>query len=220
MRLSVLGTVIASFVLLATAEARTPENVLEIYRENPKLLQDSIRHSNELRREWPGVDVILNRVGADHLHDLDPDKSYRLNLKTGEVTATDRNEIPKNQIQDLDIPFPFPDGYGFERAGIRLVEPDILGKAQTYVYCPLRFHTAEVSGYLASNISRDPVVGNKQGEIFDDNYIHTQAELNLRILAASGGAENVQNRSVMETAHYSVCEDEVKLNNHIVTWPD
>lgn len=51
MRLSVLGTVIASLVLLASAEARTPEEVLEIYRENPKLLQDSIRHSNELRRK-------------------------------------------------------------------------------------------------------------------------------------------------------------------------
>ena len=96
---------------------------------------------------------------------------------------------------------------------------NIVGLAKTVVTCPFGAQTASVNGFMASTVSRDPGAGIRNGTITKDDFLDTIAEVNFRILKATGGAKNPINRTAMETTHVGTCGDEIKVQNVVATWP-
>lgn len=63
---------------------------------------------------------------------------------------------------------------------IRASNTDIIGMARTVVTCPFGPQTANVSGFMASTVSRDPIgAGIRNGVIYSDDFLTTGAQVDF-----------------------------------------
>lgn len=213
-----IGIISGTLLLLSANALATEKPAAErFFKENPQLLRESIEFSDQMKREKPGLALLLGKLGLEHLHQLDPDRTYKLNLKSGKVTSEGPSDLDID-IVDTDMNASMM-GHGVMRSGIRAIDLSIVGKAQTFIYCPFFGQMAEVSGFMASTVSRDPVAGIKEGVVEVDNMALTEVTADFSILAVAGGADNPQNNTVIDTAHYSVCGDDVEVKNILNFWP-
>lgn len=186
------------------------------YGNDPQLLEQSKQYSRDTVRAYPEVGVILEQLGLQYLHQLDPDKVYNLDTRTGVVTTLDAEQSAQPaQVGAAGIDF----GFGTPTAMIRSAGSDIIGQGRTVVTCPFAGQLAEVRGFMASTVSRDPRGGIRNGQLVQDNFLTSVAEVDFRILMASGGARNRINRTVMETTHTGSCGDDLRIANLVSTWP-
>lgn len=191
------------------AQAKRMPNV---YAKDAALLKKSQTYSDDMRKRKPEVDAILRRLGLRYLHELDPTKVYGLNLKTGELTVSAQSEASPSGVGSIG-------GFGAPSALIRSSGSAIYGQGRTVVFCPLSGQLAEVEGFMASTLARDPVAGIRPGILVVDNFLKSEAEVNFSVVKATGGARNPSNRTVMETTHTGSCGDELKVANLVTTWP-
>jgi hypothetical protein len=160
----------------------------------------------------PKVKILLERLGLNYLHELDPTKTYTLNLSTSGVKISNAAENAAATIGGL---------LGFASTVAKISSPgsDIQGLGRTVITCPLAPQTASVSGFMASTVSRDPIAGIRNGFLTQDNFLTTAADVNFSVLKATGGAKNPINRTAMETTHTGTCGDESIFQNLVSTWP-
>lgn len=200
-----LGVLLAAGMVFSSAQASQPHTPA-VYKQHPELLEKSKEYSREIVKHYPEANLLLRKLGLSYMHQLDPQKIYRVNLKSGEVTVTDRST-------------PMAIGLFTEFGDIGPVGGDIAGIAQTKAWCPLSGQLAEVSGFLASVVSRDPAYGIRNGTLISDDFLETTAQVNFRVLMLPRGAKEPKNRSVMETTHEASCGDDVFFSERVATWP-
>lgn len=179
------------------------------------LLQESEKYSLQATKERPQLRTILDKLGLRYLHQLDPDKVYNLNTRTGEVTVLDKAQNPDVGPQAI-IDF----GFGTPTARISGPGGSIMGEARTVVTCPFSGQFATVSGFMASTVSRDPIGGIRQGILVVDDWLDTIAQVNFGVLKVSGGVKNPMNRTTMESTHTGSCGEDFKAANLVATWPN
>lgn len=199
------GVLLAAGMLLSTAQAAQPHTPA-VYKQHPELLEKSKEYSREVVKHYPEANLLLRKLGLSYMHQLDPQKVYRVNLKSGEVDAIDRS-------------VPMAIGLFTEFGDIGPVGGDIAGVARTTAWCPLSGQLAEVSGFLASVVSKDPAFGIRPGTLIKDDFLETIAQVNFRVLMLPKGAKDPKNRSVMETTHEASCGDDVFFSERVATWP-
>lgn len=194
----------------ASAWAAPPE----AYRNDPALLEQSKKYSETAVRDRPELGILLRKIKLQYLHELDPGKVYNLNLDSGAVTMVD---VDDGQITPTAVPgFSF----GTPKVIIGATASSIIGEASTTVTCLFGGQTAEVFGFMASTVSRDPRGGGvRHGTLVVDNILSTKALANFSILKASGGARNPINRTVLESTHTGSCGSELRVANLVSTWP-
>ncbi len=194
----------------ASAWAASPE----AYRNDPALLEQSKKYSETAVRDRPELGILLRKIKLQYLHELDPGKVYSLNLDSGAVTMLD---VDDGQITPTAVPgFSF----GTPKVIISATASSIIGEASTTVTCLFGGQTAEVFGFMASTVSRDPTGGGvRHGTLVVDNFLSTKALANFSILKASGGARNPINRTALESTHTGSCGSELRVANLVSTWP-
>ncbi|WP_295965473.1 pre-peptidase C-terminal domain-containing protein [uncultured Xanthomonas sp.] len=181
----------------------------------PALLDKATQFSDQLVRERPELQLLLNKLGLRYLHQLDPDTVYQLNTRTGELTRLSRAQAASGKDASPAGIF-----WGFGTPAVRISGgTSINGEASTTVTCPFSAQTAEVSGFMASTVSRDPVAGVRNGTLVIDNALDSKAQVNFSILRLAGGARNSANRTTLESVHTGSCGDEVRVNTLVTTWP-
>ena len=190
---------------------------------SPELEEKSKVYSQDRAEEYPEIQIILNKLELKYLHELDPDKVYTLNKKTNDVVISSRQSVAiKDKVEGSEVaPASILDfGFGSNVTKIEAGSGTIDGLARTVITCPFSAQTAEVSGFMASTVSRDPIgAGIREGVIFSDDFITTGAEVRFSILKVPGGARNPINRTAMETTHTGSCGDDFRLANLVSTWP-
>lgn len=196
--------------LFASAQAAQPE----AYEKNPKLLEQSKKYSEKMVSDRPELGVLLRKLNLQYLHELDPGKVYNLNLDSGAVTVVDGSD---GQVTAAAVPgFSF----GTPKVVIGTTASDIVGEASTTVTCLFGGQLAEVFGFMASTVSRDPLgSGVRQGTLVVDNFLSTKALANFSIIKVSGGARNPMNRTVLESTHTGSCGSDLRVANLVSTWP-
>lgn len=204
-------------VAVTPAHAAQPDSTPAPLRD-PKFLEAAKAYSDRVVAERPYIRALLERLGYDYLHQLDPDKVYSINRSTLAVTVRDAAQAPQSAPGASASPNAL---FGFMSAvnQISASGSDILGLAKTVVTCPFGAQTADVLGFMASTVSRDPVAGLRHGTITKDDFLDTVSQLNLRILKATGGAKNPINRTAMETTHSGTCGSDAMVRNVVATWP-
>ncbi|WP_435028780.1 pre-peptidase C-terminal domain-containing protein [Xanthomonas cucurbitae] len=181
----------------------------------PELIARSKNFSSQMTIEHPETGVILKKLGLKYLHELDPNLVYQLNTRTGDVRTLTREQSAAGGSVGPAAIF-----WGFGTPTVRISGgAAINGEAATTVTCPFSAQTAEVSGFMASTVSRDPIAGIRNGVLVVDDPLTSRAQANFTILRASGGARNPINRTVLESLHTGSCGDEVRINNLVTTWP-
>ena len=195
--------------LLPTARAAPPD----LYRDHPALLEKSKVYSEAAVRERPELGMLLGKLNLRYLHELDPGQIYNLNLDTSVVTLIGSEH---GQIAPTAVPgFSF----GTPRVVISTTATTIIGEASTTVTCLFGGQLAEVFGFMASTVSRDPVGGVRQGRLVVDNFLSTKAQADFVITKALGGARNRINRTVLESTHTGSCGSDLRVANLVSTWP-
>jgi len=180
-----------------------------VYRQHPALLEQSKKYSVEVISQRPEAGILLQKLGLKYLHQLDTSKIYRLNLRTGAVTTYDKSD-PGIMALGLFVP----------SASINSpTSTAIVGNARMRVWCPLSGQLAEVSGFMASTVSRDPSFGVRNGALISDTPLESTAQVDFSILKVSGGAKNPQNRTVLEATYEASCGDDVFFDEYVGTWP-
>lgn len=224
MRWTLLPLAAACMLLSATsAHADPPRESQHPALRNPQFLEASKAYSARVLAERPEVRLLLSRLGLDYLHQLHPDKLYVLNRSTLAVTVR-HAQAPAAAApgSGSSAPDAAPNAiFGFMSAVNEIKAPgaDILGLAKTVVTCPFGAQTADVLGFMASTVSRDPIAGLRNGVITRDDFLDTISEANFRVLKAAGGARNPINRTAMETTHSGTCGSDVMVRNVVATWP-
>jgi choice-of-anchor A domain-containing protein len=210
------GTLAAFGLLLSSlATAAVPQPPRE-YDGHQELLERSRQYTLEMKLRNPGIGVILDKLGLQYLHQLDPAKAYNLNVRTGEVTVLDaRSPAAPAKVNPLGIDF----GFMSNTARVWTAGSGILGKARTVVTCPFSAQTAAVSGFMASTVSRAPIAGISNGVLMQDSWLDSVSEVNFMTLKVAGGARNPMNRTAMETTHTGSCGDDLRIANLVSTWP-
>ncbi|WP_370964794.1 VWA domain-containing protein [Amycolatopsis sp. cg9] len=171
----------------------------------------SAEYSQAALKSNPVLGDLLRGLGLKRLDQLDPAKIYTIDRATQKITSAPAGGAAISSGLFF--------GIGSVVTDIRASGTDILGTAKTVVTCPFGAQTAQVSGFMASTVSRDPRGGIRQGTIYADDFLTTGAEVDFRILKAAGGARNPINRTAMETTHTGSCGGEVKVQNVVSTWP-
>lgn len=187
------------------------------YFPDPKLADRSKQYSNAAVRERPELGLLLESQGLDYLHQLDPGIVYSIDIRSGSVTLTK----PSTEEDGLAIG---PAGifWGFGSPTVLIASggaTTLIGEAATTVTCPFSAQSAEVAGFMASTVSRDPIGGIRNGTLVVDTLLSSKSQVNFSILKVSGGARNPQNRTVLESTHIGSCGDEVRVQNLVTTWP-
>jgi Mg-chelatase subunit ChlD len=205
------ATVLA-FAAAVSLEAAASEPA-KFLRQNPKLLEQSKRYSDQMIAENPELKIILDRLGFRHLHELSMDSVYSLNLTTGEVTSyrSESQESSASAVPGFS--------FGTPRVVIGTSADAIIGEASTTVTCLFGGQLAEVHGFMASTVSRDPTFGVRTGILVADNFLTTKAQANFSVLKLPRGARNPANRTVLESTHTGSCGDEIRVVNIVSTWP-
>lgn len=210
MRKYIQSLVLVCLVLMLAAGASAQSEQQRGYRhralQDPEMLELSKEYSRKVVEQHPEVGKILESLGLKYVHELDPTKTYTFNKATGDVT-----------VASSGIGF---FGFGSVVAQISSSGGDILGLGKTVITCPFGAQTANVSGFMASSLSRDPAgAGIKRGTLVLDTFLDSVSEVRFRILKAAGGARNLSNRTTMETSHTGSCGGDVKFTNLVSTWP-
>lgn len=159
---------------------------------------------------------MLDKLNLHYLHELDPTKIYAINLRTGAVTLTDAPIATSTAPGPTGI-----DDVGlFDLTTAILPGPNnIHGVARSIITCPLRGQLAEVDGFMASTVSRDPAFGIRHGFLEADDFLTTVARVEFDILKIAGGAKNPMNRTIMQTTHTGTCGEELQIHNNTASWP-
>jgi hypothetical protein len=176
-------------------------------------LEASRQYSRKAVAQNPLLQDLLNALGLRYLNQLDPQKVYTINERTKEVAVAD--EPDEASLSAASTFF----GLGSVVTNISAAGGSIKGTGKTVITCPLGPQTADVKGFMASTVSRDPIGGIRNGTIVFDNFLTTAAQVDFSILKIPGGAKNPQNRTAMETTHTGSCGGEVKVQNVVSTWP-
>ena len=205
-----LITVLVTLVVIASMNIHAGENQHLAYKDSV-LLEKSKQYSNTMIEKNPVLGELLDKMGFKYLHQLNPKKIYSFNPETKEVKILDSATIQASVGSMF--------GFGTPTAKISSSGSQILGEGRTVVTCPLGSQTAEVNGFMASTVSRDPVGGIKEGILVVDNILDSIAQVNFGILKIPGGAKNLANRTAMETTHTGVCGGDVRVSNLVSTWP-
>lgn len=202
----------SAFCFTAQASAdRTPA----VYRNNPELLTQSQLYSQRMAAEKPELAMLLEKLNLQYLYQLDRGKVYDLNLRTGAVTTVSADQA-RLQYPSIGIP---GFGFGTPTAMIRSAGGYIQGEAATTVTCVFGGQLAEVQGFMASTVARDPRGGVRNGQLVIDNWLDSKSVVDFSVLMASGGAKNPINRTVMETTHTGSCGDDLRVAELVSTWP-
>ena len=205
-----IGVIMAlAMGMLANAHAAEPA----VYRKNPRLLDQSKKYSNEAVRKRPELGLLLRKLNLQYLHQLDPHKVYNLNLESGVVSLLDDDQA---SVSPAAVPgFSF----GTPRVVIGTTNNNIVGEASTTVTCLFGGQLAEVHGFMASTVARDPVGGIREGTLVVDNFLTTKAQANFSIIKLQKGARNPANRTVLESTHTGSCGSDLRIANMVTTWP-
>lgn len=202
----------SAFCFTAQASVdRTPA----VYRNNPKLLKQSQLYSQRMAAEKPELAFLLEKLDLQYLYQLDRGKVYDVNLRTGTVTTVSADQA---QLQYPSVGIP-GFGFGTPTAMIRSGSGYIQGEAATTVTCVFGGQLAEVQGFMASTVARDPRGGIRNGQLVIDNWLDSKSVVDFSVLMASGGAKNPINRTVMETTHTGSCGDDLRVAELVSTWP-
>jgi hypothetical protein len=180
--------------------------------KDPETLEKSKQYSQSVVIQQPLLKDLLNGLGLEYLHQLDPNSVYIINEKTKAISITDA------QVSAAAGPSSFF-GLGSVVANITSAGAGIQGLGKTVITCPFGSQTADVKGFMASTVSRDPIAGIRNGVIVVDDFLTTASEVNFSILKVPGGAKNAMNRTTMETTHTGSCGGELKVQNLVSTWP-
>lgn len=190
---------------------RTPA----VFRNHPELLKQSQLYSQHMAAEKPELAFLLQKLGLQYLYQLDRGKVYDVNMRTGTVSTVSADQA---QLQYPSIGIP-GFGFGTPTAMIRSAGGYIQGEAATTVTCVFGGQLAEVQGFMASTVSRDPRGGVRNGQLVIDNWLDSKSVVDFSVLMASGGARNPINRTVMETTHTGSCGDDLRVAELVSTWP-
>ncbi|WP_133125705.1 hypothetical protein [Xanthomonas prunicola] len=137
----------------------------------PELIARSKNFSSQMTIEHPETGVILKKLGLKYLHELDPNLVYQLNTRTGDVRTLTREQSAAGGSVGPAAIF-----WGFGTPTVRISGgAAINGEAATTVTCPFSAQTAEVSGFMASTVSRDPIAGIRNGVLVVDDPLTSRA---------------------------------------------
>lgn len=169
-----------------------------------------------MAQEKPEIGLILKKLNLQYLHQLDSTKVYNLNLDTGVVSVMSADAATAPATGPTSVPgFSF----GTPTAIVRSSGSNIVGEGATTVTCLFGGQLAEVAGFMASTISRDPIGGIRNGRLVVDNFLSSKSVVDFRVLMLSGGARNPANRTTMETTHTGSCGSDLRVANMVTTWP-
>ncbi|WP_139119827.1 pre-peptidase C-terminal domain-containing protein [Xanthomonas graminis] len=181
----------------------------------PALLDKATQFSDQMVQERPELRLILSKLGLQYLHQLDPDTVYQLDTRTGKLKRLSHAQAASGKDASPAGIF-----WGFGTPAVRISGgTGINGEASTTVTCPFSAQTAEVSGFMASTVSRDPIAGIRNGILVIDNELDSKAQVHFSVLRLAGGARNPANRTALESVHIGSCGDEVRVNTLVTTWP-
>lgn len=210
---------LAVTLLSASVSAAPPPASSAALPFSERVRLKSEQFSREMAAKKPEVQLLLNKLQLQYVHELDPSKVYSVNRRTGKVSIVSASSLSARQQKDASPNSLIVDGFATLSSVVGATNTEIVGQAGTTVTCPLGSQTADVSGFMASTVSRDPTAGIKDGQITVDNIFTTQAGVNFSLLKISGGARNPLNRTTIQTLHTGNCGDEQRIQSLTGTWP-